>query len=88
MIDRYAVRSFGTPQQLTSLSVDGSGLVHAVGTALSGPLGNSFAVTANAISKGDDIAIAFLARVDFSAAELFAPACMVNAASLATTIWM
>lgn len=82
VIDHYAVRSFGYSQfGPGSLSVDGFGVVHVAGGGFSGLLGNSFAVTPNAISNGYGGGNAFLARIDFSAQEEFAPACMVNGAS-------
>ena len=79
VVDHYALRPFAGSDILgpSSLSVDGSGLVHIVGRTIPGPLGNLFAITPGAASSGNS----FLARVSFSGTEEFAPACMVNAAS-------
>lgn len=58
--------------------VDGSGVVHVVGSAALS--GDPFAVTADALYTSGG---AFLARMDFSLADQFAPACLANAASYA-----
>jgi uncharacterized protein (TIGR03437 family) len=79
VVDHYALRRFGYDDvSSASISVDGSGLVHVAGWTGTGPFGNSFAVTPDALAN---LGSAFLARVNFSGTEEFAPACLVNAAS-------
>ena len=79
VVDHYALRPFGVdvlgPE---ALSIDGAGLLHVVGRAVTGIVGNSFAVTPGVSSAANR---SFLARVNFSGTEVFAPACLVNAAN-------
>lgn len=80
VVDRYALRPFGSGEQLNpgSLSIDRAGIIHIAGMAGYNPLDNPFPVTPDPLSLNDT---AFLARIDFSSQESLSVSCMVNAAS-------
>ncbi len=85
VLDHYAFGAFGDSERMGNgaLSVDGRGIVHITMEAWTS-LFNPFLITPGGTPGGygtSGFPTTYLARIDFSGLEQFAPYCMVNAAT-------